>query len=249
VVEDRKEYALSAIVLGLAWGTVCFLLGSKGIAIFFVTMGLVVATLRIYAKNAPVTTCPFCGETIQGYNAALLRKQPVRCPNCSEYSQFAFGLFVPVSPGGPLAIMENPFYRSPLYENAVWPNGCVLCGAQPTRFNEADHLRFLYRRLAAPMAAFVMPHPAAHASGIPYCSQHRDAVQVVAPKELLWSPSKYFPGFAERDAARRDAYLLWRSLPMMRRYLAANKQAHSTVSKGYPAPNLFQRIVTGPFRR
>jgi hypothetical protein len=191
---------------------------------------------------------PLLQRTIQGYNAARLRKEPVRCPHCSEYSQFTFGLLAPVDPAGPLGVVAKPFYRSPLYENSVWPNGCVLCGSPPTRFDEAEHLRFLYRRLAAPLAAFVVPHPAVRASGIPYCDQHRDAVRAIAPKEMFWSPSKYFRGFAERDAARREAYLLWRSLPMMRRHLAANKQARNAVSKGYRAPNLFQRVVTGPVR-
>jgi hypothetical protein len=249
VVSGRKKYALSAIALGLGWGAVCFLLGSIWLTIFFLAGYGLVAVLRIYSsKSAPVAMCPFCSEPIQGYNAARLRKEPARCPHCSEYSQFTFGLLAPVDPAGPLGVVAKPFYRSPLYENSVWPNGCVLCGSPPTRFDEAEHLRFLYRRLAAPLAAFVVPHPAVRASGIPYCDQHRDAVRAIAPKEMFWSPSKYFPGFAERDAARREAYLLWRSLPMMRRHLAANKQARNAVSKGYRAPNLFQRVVTGPVR-
>ncbi|HYL64267.1 MAG TPA: hypothetical protein VE077_16765 [Candidatus Methylomirabilis sp.] len=36
---------------------------------------------------------------------------------------------------------------------------------------------------------------------------------------------------------------------MMRRYLAANKQAHGVVSKGYRAPNIFQRVVGGTLLR
>lgn len=245
-VRARKRFALSAVVYGLCWTALCFVVGATGMAVFFAVLSAVLAALKLYTKNkAPIATCPFCLEQFEGYGAAQLLHKPIRCPFCSEYSQFSFGLLAPIDPNGPLGIAEKPLYESPLYENGVWPNGCVLCGAAPTRFDESDHLRFLLRRFAVPLSGLMVPHPAAHAFGIPYCDLHRDAVQVVAPKELFSSPSKYFPGFAERNEKRRQAFLLWRSLPMMRRYLAANKRSQSVVSKGYRAPNLFQRIVSG----
>lgn len=248
VVRKRYAHALSSIVIGLSFSVLLFFLGANGPAIFFVVLFATAATLQIYTKNAPVAVCPFCGEGIERYKSSLLLKQPVRCPHCSEYSQFTLGLLAPVNPDGPYAVMPKPFYRSPAHENAVWPDGCVLCGAPPTRFDEAGDVRFLYRRFGVPLSAFVLPHPAARVTGIPYCDRHRGAVQVDAPKEMFSWPLGYFPGYAERVAEKRKAFLLWRSLPMMRRYLEANRQARSAVSTGYLAPNLFQRIVTAPFR-
>jgi hypothetical protein len=248
IVRQRERHALSMIVFGLVCSAVCFIVNLIGLAIFFTALYVLAAALRLYSKNAPVATCPFCGGLVERYNASLLLKRPLRCPNCSEYSQFAFGLLTPVNPDGPSGVAEKPFFRSPAYESPVWPNGCVLCGQPPTRFDDAGAERFQYRRLLSPMAAFAVPHPAAHITGIPYCGLHRDAVQAVAPKEMLALPWKHLPGFAEKMAEDRKAFLLWRSLPMMRRYLAANRQAHSTVSSGYRAPNLFQKIVTAPFK-
>lgn len=244
VVRGRVAYALSFIVFGLSMATFCFALGGTGIAFFFLAVGLLGAGLRLYLKNAPVAICPFCEGVIERYSNSR-QPEPFRCPHCGEYSQLTLWL---VGPMNPEAVAETPFFLSPAFENAVWPNGCALCGAPPTHFDEAGDVGFQYRRLAAPLAAFVLPHPAARVTGIPYCERHRDAVRVVAPKEMFgWSPLNYLPGFAERLAEKRQAFLKWRSLPMMRRYLEANRQAKSRISKGYRAPNLFQRIVTALF--
>lgn len=248
VVAKRRAHARSSVVIGLVFGTLFFAVGGTGTAIFFVALFGTAAALQVYTKNASVAVCPFCEKVIERYKPSVLLKQPIRCPHCSEYSQFVSGLLIPVNPQGSFAVMAKPFYRSPAYENGVWPNGCVLCGAPPTRYDQAGDVHFQYRRLATPMAAFVIPHPAAGVTGIPYCSRHRDAVQVVAPKEMFTWPWNYLPGYAERMEEKRKAFLLWRSLPMMRRYLEANRQAQSAVSTGYRAPNLFQRIVTAPFR-
>jgi hypothetical protein len=191
-----------------------------------------------------VGACPFCGGLIQRYNR--LRAEPVRCEQCGEISKFENERFSPYDPN---AVSATPIFRSSLYEDAVWPNGCVQCGAPPTRFDAAQAVRYQARRLATPLASSVyLPHPAARATGVPYCSQHRDAIQVVPPNEMFaWTPWKYLPGFEERMEQRRIASLLWRSLPMMRRYLEANRRAKSAVSTGYREPNLLQKTVSAVF--
>jgi len=50
-------------------------------------------------------------------------------------------------------------------------------------------------------------------------------------------------------AERRKAFLMWRSLPMMRRYLEANRRARSGVSAGYREPNLLQKTVSAAFTK
>jgi hypothetical protein len=127
----------------------------------------------------------------------------------------------------------------------------VQCGATPTRFDVGQAVRYQACRLATLLVSSVyLPHPAASATGIPYCAQHHDAIQVIPPKEMFaWTPWKYLPGFEERMETRRRAFLMWRSLPMMRRYLEANRRAKSGVSTGYREPNLLQKTVSGAFAK
>jgi hypothetical protein len=202
--------------------------------------------ILFFGMNAKVGACPFCGGLIQRYNR--LRAEPVPCDQCNEISKFEEERF---SPYEPTAVAETPIFRSPLFENGFWPNGCVLCGAPPTHFDEAKAVRYQARRLATPLVSSVyLPHPAARVTGVPYCAQHREALQVIPPKEMFaWTPWNYVPGFAERMAERRKAFLMWRSLPMMRRYLEANRRAKSGVSAGYREPNLLQKTVSAAFTK
>jgi hypothetical protein len=189
---------------------------------------------------------PFCGRLIERYNR--LGAEPVRCEQCNEISKFENEHF---SAYDPTTVAETPIFRSPLFENGFWPNCCVLCGAAPTHFDEAKAVRYQARRLATPRAsAIFMPHPAARAIGVPYCAQHREALQVIPPKEMFaWTPWSYVPGYAQTMGERRKAFLMWRSLPMMRRYLEANRRAKSGVSAGYREPNLLQKTVSAAFTK
>jgi hypothetical protein len=190
-----------------------------------------------------VGACPFCGGLIQRYNR--LRPEPVRCTQCGEISKFENERFSPYDPN---AVSETPIFRSLLFENAVWPNGCVLCGAPPTRFDEAKAVHYKAGRIVFPFLGLLyLPHPAARVAGVPYCEHHRQAIRVIPPRSMF--ASNPLPGYAERLEEARKAFLMWRSLPMMRRYLEANRRAKSAVSKGYREPNLFQKIVSGLFAK
>ena len=138
-------------------------------------------------------------------------------------------------------------FRSLLYENGMWPNGCVQCGAPPVRLDSARAVRYQTRRLFTPLASSVLaPHPAAQIADAPYCAQHRDAIDIILPNEMFaWTPWEYLPGFEERMEQRRNAFLMWRSLPMMRRYLEANRRSMSAASSGYREPNYLRQKVFG----
>jgi hypothetical protein len=202
--------------------------------------------ILFFARNAPVGACPFCGGLIQRYNR--LRPEPVRCEKCGEISKFENETFTPYEAN---AVSATPIFRSALFEDGVWPNGCVQCGAPPARFDTVVEVRYQARRLATPLVSSVfVPHPAARATGVPYCGQHYEAIRIIPPKEMFaWTPWKYLPGFEERMEQHRKAFLLWRSLPMMRRYLEANRRAKSAPSSGYREPNLLQKTVSGAFAK
>lgn len=241
LVTMASVFVMAAILVGLF-----YLLGITWLAVAFLCFFSFAELVLFLARNAPVGTCPFCGGLIQRYNR--LRAEPVRCDRCGEISKFENER---LSPYDPNAVAEKPIFRSLVFENAVWPNGCVQCGAHPTRFDQAQAVRYQVRRLATPLAsAIILPHPAARVTGVPYCQRHAEAIEVIPPKEMFaWTPWKYLPGFAERMEERREAFLMWRSLPMMRRYLEANRRAKSAVSAGYREPNLLQKMVSGAFTK
>jgi hypothetical protein len=246
VVKQRQAFLVSSLVFGVVLVGSCYLLGITWlVAAFSIFFGFALVVL-FFGVNAKVGTCPFCGGLIQRYNR--VRAEPVRCDQCNEISKLENERFSPYDPN---VVAETPIFRSPLFENSIWPNGCVLCGAAPTHFDEAKAVRYQARRLATPMVSAVyLPHPAARATGVPYCERHREALQVIPPKEMFaWTPWNYVPGFAERMDARRKAFLMWRSLPMMRRYLEANRRAKSGVSAGYREPNLLQKTVSAAFTK
>jgi hypothetical protein len=246
VVKQRQAFLVSSFIFGLVLVAFCYLLGITWLVVALSVFFGFALVILFFGMNAKVGACPFCGGLIQRYNR--LRAEPVRCDVCNEISRFEDEKF---SPYDPSAVAETPIFRSPLFENGFWPNGCVLCGAPPTHFDEAKAVRYQARRLATPLVSSVyLPHPAARATGVPYCAQHREALQVIPPKEMFaWTPWNYVPGFAERMSERRKAFLMWRSLPMMRRYLEANRRARSEVSAGYREPNLLQKTVSAAFTK
>jgi hypothetical protein len=246
VVKERLATVGSTFLMGAIITGLFFLFGITWLVYTFLVFFSLAILILFFARNAPVGACPFCGGLIQRYNR--LRPEPVRCDKCGEISKFENERFSPYNPG---AVSEKPIFRSALFENAFWPNGCVQCGAPPTRFDTTQAVRYQARRLATPLVSSVyLPHPAARATGVPYCAQHRDAIQVIPPKEMFgWTLWQYLPGYEDRMADRRRASLLWRSLPMMRRYLEANRRAKNSVSTGYREPNLLQKTVSEVFAK
>ena len=123
--------------------------------------------------------------------------RPVQCRKCWEYSGLQKGF---VSPYNPNAVEERPTFRSPLAQNVVWPRGCVQCGVEPTRFDEVGTFSVNKGLLvvgAVRVKTFKLP-------GVPYCAAHKKAVEMTTE-------------------IGNKLFLDWRSLAMMRRYMAANR--------------------------
>src|SRR5204862_7987344 len=96
---------------------------------------------------------------------------------------------------------ERPTFRAPLAQTVVWPRECVQCGAEPTRFEEVSTSNLSGGFLAVGtvrVKTFKL-------SGVPYCTAHKKAVEM-------------------STGIGNKLYLYWRSLAMMRRYLAANRR-------------------------
>lgn len=147
-----------------------------------------------------IAACPYCSavfETTQGLNPEK-EDHVVQCKTCLEYSIYSAGR---VRAHDPNAVSEVPTFVSPVYANGVWPNAC---GAPPVRLDEVKTRKMNYGMLAFGRIWVT----SGKASGLPYCENHRDAVELKIDQGQKMS-------------------LQWCSLRMMRRYVAVNRKLGS----------------------
>jgi hypothetical protein len=149
-----------------------------------------------------VAPCPYCGEQL--FLGPL--NDPLQGSKCYEYSIVNGDLVQALTPH--VASQLRGFKpRCPLFEGARWPKACAICGAPPTRLDSATGTYLSVTHLAVGRVRVTT----AKLPGIPYCSEHRDGVQL----EML--------------AARR-IWLNWTSLRMMRQYLGVNARGGTIAS-------------------
>ena len=196
---SKVQSGLTGLVLGVLIGGALLYFGFKvtGGAVLFIFCGL--GLLIIFGSKDEVSDCPFCGAPLQNLPKPDAKGQPrpVQCRKCWEYSGLQKGF---VSPYNPNAVEELPTFRSPLAQSVVWPNGCVQCGAEPTRFEEVSTFSVNKGLLvvgAVRVKSFKL-------GGVPYCNAHKKAVEL-------------------KTEIGNKLFLDWRSLAMMRRYMAANR--------------------------
>jgi len=167
-----------------------------GVAVLLLCGG---GLLILSGHKDDVSDCPFCGAALHNLPQPDPNgvPKPVQCRKCWEYSGLQKGF---VSPYNPNAVEEQPTFRSPLAQSVVWPNGCAQCGASPTRFDEVGTFA-VNKGLLVVGAVRVKTFKL---GGVPYCDAHKKAVEM-------------------KTEIGNKLFLDWRSLPMMRRYIAANR--------------------------
>jgi hypothetical protein len=192
------SHLLIAAVVGLIAGAFFYyqhpILGGA-VGLFAVLM-----LYPVFSSDYWIAACPYCSamfDTLAGLNPTVEGKA-VQCKQCFEYSACSGGRLVPHDPN---AVSEVPTFASPVFQRGLWPKGCVACGAPPTRL---DELKAHNVNMALLVTGRVLVS-SGKATGIPYCDQHRDAVEL------------------KIDQQRRMS-LEWCSLRMMRRYLAVNRK-------------------------
>jgi hypothetical protein len=153
-----------------------------------------------FSSNLYVAACPYCSAIFRP-TAGLkpdAEGKTFQCQDCFEYSILEGGR---VKAHDPKAISEVPSFKSPVYENGVWPKGCVACGAPPTRLDEIKTRSVNYGLLAFGRIWVT----SGKATGIPYCEKHKDNLDL------------------QFDQQKR-MWLEWCSLQMMRRYIYLNRK-------------------------
>jgi hypothetical protein len=197
--EAAKKHTLQMIVIALCfivpavlllrnlhygWGGV---LGALGLLLF----------ISAFTKKTLVAPCPFCDKPIYGIRSDAGKVQEARCTECYEYSVVQGGKVKPMDPS---TSDDRPRFRAPVFEGAVWPTGCVACGAAPTRRDSLQDRTVNVLGLALGRVLVTK----ASLANVPYCDVHKDNVDLII-----------------RQDKKMD--LKWCSLRMMRQYLALNK--------------------------
>jgi hypothetical protein len=196
---SKVQSGLVGFVIGVLVGGALFYFGFKILGsaalLFFCGLGLLI----LFGSKDEVSDCPFCGAALHNLPKpdANGAPRPVQCRKCWEYSGLQKGF---VSPYNPNAVEERPTFRSPLAQSVVWPDGCVQCGVPPTRFDEVGTFA-VNKGLLVVGAVRVKTFKL---GGVPYCAAHSKAVEM-------------------KTEIGNKLFLDWRSLPMMRRYMAANR--------------------------
>ena len=191
--------ALGGIGVGGALGALLYYLGLHFLAFADWIVAIGGSLVLILGSRDEVSTCPFCGATLD-----ILPKPdssgkplPVQCKKCWEYSGLQKGFVAPYDAN---AVEERPTFQSPIAETVLWPRGCAQCGAEPVRFDEVGTVS----PNKGLLAVGVIRVSSFKLKGVPYCDAHKKAVEMTT-------------GIDNR------VFLKWRSLPMMRRFLAANR--------------------------
>jgi hypothetical protein len=189
------------VAVGVLFGILAAVLYAQGYWILGTLVALFALFFLAAAFAGPprVAACPFCSYLISVDDEKSSR--PLQCSRCFEYSSMQEGELRALDPD---SVSETQEFEVPLFMDARWPRACIVCGAEPTRVDDLSRLNvaashLILGRLTLQQARVV---------GIPYCEAHKDGLKVKT-----------------RD---REVLLRWRSLRMMRRYLAANRQAASS---------------------
>jgi len=198
-VSSKTSSAMVGFVVGAVIGGPFLYFGhyviGGAVLLFFCGGSLLILT----GRKDEVSDCPFCGAPLVNLPTpdAKGKPKPVQCRKCWEYSGLQKGF---VSPYDPNAVEDTPTFRSPLAQSVIWPNGCAQCGAPPTRFDEVGTFS-VNKGLLVVGAVRVKTFKL---GGVPYCDAHKKAVEM-------------------KTEIGNKLFLDWRSLPMMRRYMAANR--------------------------
>jgi len=192
-IATRVKAGVGGIVFGVVAGGLLYYFDLIFWSLALGGFFTLVGVLSIFGRNHKWASCPFCTERVD--NIAPRSRSPKRCQKCGEYSSVGDGQLRAYAPD---TVANTPTFESFLYADTHWPRACVLCGAPPTRLDELSSNKIN----AGYLIVGTLRISSTTLRGVPYCDAHKDAVTLFTTGGVR---------------------LRWRSLPMLRRYLAANR--------------------------
>src|SRR5437764_3725422 len=171
--EDALKHTIQMIFMALCCLVPAFFLWRSGYQGWGGVLGVlgVILFISSFTKKALVAPCPFCSTEVYGILADKTKRQEVRCKQCYEYSVVQGGKVTPMNPN---TSTDQPRFRSPVFEGAVWPAGCVACGAPPTRRESLEDRSVNAIGLA--MGRVLVSK--ASLSNVPYCDVPKNSVEL-----------------------------------------------------------------------
>src|SRR5262245_9979847 len=132
--EEARHHSLVAFGLGLLFGVPAAALYYYGHWVWGTIPGLLALLMFIstFGEKSKVADCPVCSAQII-VDIEQDSTRPRQCAKCFEYFVAQGGALVPMDGN---TTTETPSFEVPLFKDALWPNGCVACGAPPTRLDE-----------------------------------------------------------------------------------------------------------------
>ena len=145
-------------------------------------VGLIMLLMIKAALQGMRVECPCCkkeiGSDIETDLMVSDRKKQLACPFCREWL---------ISDSGSVRafreedITDQKEFDCPVFENGIWPNECVSCGAAPTRSLEARSGKLNLGSLAVGRLSVSL----GKVKNIPYCAAHKDGVSVKIVNDKL----------------------------------------------------------------
>jgi hypothetical protein len=162
--------------------------------------GVVVALLGvIMAFTGKVAPCPYCKKTVGAGAADSVsgsdEPEQIECDHCFELLVAEHGKVRALNEAD---VAGKDAIEVMALKDGMWPRECIVCGAPPTRFEEAKVVKPEYAKLLLGAVSV----QSGKLRGVPYCDQHSGAVRLNI-----------------RDDALR---VVFARLDMARRYLAVN---------------------------
>jgi hypothetical protein len=203
IVVKKIIAAIVAIVVIGGIGVVLYLwLEILWLTLVVAGVGLLGGVLMIVgAFKGLIARCPYCnglvGASATGVDLEVSAEPTiVRCEGCGEYLTAQQGQLRATDPS---TLSDDHAFECACYKDSTWPPMCAVCGAPPERF---DDLHAGSMSGAALLVGRLTTYSGS-IKGVPHCAQHKEGVALKIEDEKL--------------------RLRFRSLRMMRRYVALNR--------------------------
>ena len=174
----------SAFIGGIVW-FVGLLFNWRWVEYGGIAIGvyILIGSVRNMLKSQ-CAACPYCHADLGSKSLLQLslddKKKQVACDRCFEWLISEAGqirAFREADIGG------QKEFDCPVFANGVWPNECIVCGAEVTQ-------RLNARTFGLGLASLLVGRLSVSygsVKNIPYCSVHKDAVSVKTVERKIWA--------------------------------------------------------------